>query len=219
MPKYVFITGGVVSSIGKGIVSASLGMMLESRGYKIAMMKMDPYLNVDPGTMNPYEHGEVFVTDDGAETDLDLGHYERFTHATLSQKSNITTGSIYNSVIQKERRGEYLGKTVQVIPHITNEIKARIRALTTDHDADTDIALVEIGGTVGDIEGVHFLEAIRQFKYDVGAADCCYIHVTLVPYIEAAGELKTKPTQHSVRALRDIGIQPNVIVCRTGPNK
>ena len=219
MPKYVFITGGVVSSIGKGIVSASLGMMLESRGYKIAMMKMDPYLNVDPGTMNPYEHGEVFVTDDGAETDLDLGHYERFTHASLSQKSNITTGSIYNTVIQKERRGEYLGKTVQVIPHVTNEIKARIRTLTIDQDADTDFALIEIGGTVGDIEGVHFLEAIRQFKYDVGASDCCYIHVTLVPYIEAADELKTKPTQHSVRALRDIGIQPNVIVCRTGPNK
>ena len=219
MPKYVFVTGGVVSSIGKGVVSASLGMMLESRGYKIAMMKMDPYLNVDPGTMNPYEHGEVFVTDDGAETDLDLGHYQRFTHATLSQKSNITTGSVYNSVIQKERRGEYLGKTVQVIPHVTDEIKARIRALTADTDADTDIALVEIGGTVGDIEGLHFLEAIRQFKYDVDFEDCCYIHVTLVPYIEAAGELKTKPTQHSVRALRDIGIQPNVIVCRTGPNK
>jgi CTP synthase len=219
MPKYVFITGGVVSSIGKGVVSASLGTMLESRGYKIAMMKMDPYLNVDPGTMNPYEHGEVFVTDDGAETDLDLGHYERFTNAKLSQKSNITTGSVYNSVIQKERRGEYLGKTVQVIPHVTNEIKARIRALTQESESDTDIALVEIGGTVGDIEGLHFLEAIRQFKYDVPEHDCCYIHVTLVPYIEAAGELKTKPTQHSVRSLRDIGIQPNVIVCRTGPHK
>ena len=217
MPKYVFITGGVVSSIGKGIVSASLGTMLESQGYKIAMMKMDPYLNVDPGTMNPYEHGEVFVTDDGAETDLDLGHYERFTTAKLSQKSNITTGSVYNSVIQKERRGEYLGKTVQVIPHVTNEIKSRIRSLTTESESDTDIALVEIGGTVGDIEGLHFLEAIRQFKYDVPEGDCCYIHVTLVPYIEAAGELKTKPTQHSVRSLRDIGIQPNVIVCRTGP--
>ena len=218
MPKYVFITGGVVSSIGKGIVSASLGTMLESQGYKIAMMKMDPYLNVDPGTMNPYEHGEVFVTDDGAETDLDLGHYERFTNAKLSQKSNITTGSVYNSVIQKERRGEYLGKTVQVIPHVTNEIKARIRSLTTESESDTDIALIEIGGTVGDIEGVHFLEAIRQFKYDVPEGDCCYIHVTLVPYIEAAGELKTKPTQHSVRSLRDIGIQPNIIVCRTGPH-
>jgi CTP synthase len=218
MPKYVFVTGGVVSSIGKGVVAASLGMLLESRGYKIAMMKMDPYLNVDPGTMNPYEHGEVFVTDDGAETDLDLGHYQRFTHAALSQKSNITTGSVYNAVIQKERRGEYLGKTVQVIPHVTNEIKARIRSLTTEIDSDTDIALVEIGGTVGDIEGLHFLEAIRQFKYDVGDSDTCYVHVTLVPYIEAAGELKTKPTQHSVRALRDIGIQPNVIVCRTGPN-
>jgi CTP synthase len=218
MPKYVFITGGVVSSIGKGIVSASLGTMLESQGYKIAMMKMDPYLNVDPGTMNPYEHGEVFVTDDGAETDLDLGHYERFTNAKLSQKSNITTGSVYNSVIQKERRGEYLGKTVQVIPHVTNEIKTRIRSLTTESESDMDIALVEIGGTVGDIEGLHFLEAIRQFKYDVPEGDCCYIHVTLVPYIDAAGELKTKPTQHSVRALRDIGIQPNVIVCRTGPH-
>lgn len=216
MPKYVFITGGVVSSIGKGVVSASLGSMLEARGYKIAMMKMDPYLNVDPGTMNPYEHGEVFVTDDGAETDLDLGHYERFTNARLSQKSNITTGSVYNSVIQKERRGEYLGKTVQVIPHVTNEIKSMIRSLTTDSESDTDIVLVEIGGTVGDIEGLHFLEAIRQFKYDVPEHDCCYIHVTLVPYIEAAGELKTKPTQHSVRSLRDIGIQPNVIVCRTG---
>lgn len=219
MPKYVFITGGVVSSIGKGIVSACLGTMLESQGYKIAMMKMDPYLNVDPGTMNPYEHGEVFVTDDGAETDLDLGHYERFTNAKLSQKSNITTGSVYNSVIQKERRGEYLGKTVQVIPHVTNEIKTRIRSLTTESESDTDIALVEIGGTVGDIEGLHFLEAIRQFKYDVPEGDCCYIHVTLVPYIEAAGELKTKPTQHSVRSLRDIGIQPNIIVCRTGPHK
>lgn len=217
MPKYVFITGGVVSSIGKGVVSASLGTMLEARGFKIAMMKMDPYLNVDPGTMNPYEHGEVFVTDDGAETDLDLGHYERFTNAKLSQKSNITTGSIYNAVIQKERRGEYLGKTVQVIPHVTDEIKSRIRALTIESEKDTDIALVEVGGTVGDIEGLHFLEAIRQFKYDVPQHDCCYIHVTLVPYIDAAGELKTKPTQHSVRALRDIGIQPNVIVCRTGP--
>ena len=219
MAKYVFVTGGVVSSVGKGVLAASLGLLLESRGYKVAMMKCDPYINVDPGTMNPYEHGEVFVTDDGAETDLDLGHYQRFTHAMLSQKSNITTGSIYNSVILKERRGEYLGKTVQVIPHITDEIKSRIRLLTTDDDKDADIAIVEIGGTVGDIEGLHFLEAIRQFKFDVGANDCCYIHVTWVPYIAAAGELKTKPTQHSVRALRDIGIQPNVIVCRTGAQK
>ena len=218
MPKYVFVTGGVVSSIGKGVVAASLGMMLEARGLKIAMMKMDPYLNVDPGTMNPYEHGEVFVTDDGAETDLDLGHYQRFMNAKLSQKSNITTGSIYNAVIQKERRGEYLGKTVQVIPHITDEIKWRIRSLSTGSDSDTDIVIVEIGGTVGDIEGLHFLEAIRQFKYDVELNDTCYIHVTLVPFIEASGELKTKPTQHSVAALRNIGIQPDVIVCRTGPN-
>ena len=219
MPKYVFVTGGVVSSVGKGVVAASLGLLLESRGLKIALMKMDPYINVDPGTMNPYEHGEVFVTDDGAETDLDLGHYQRFTHANLSRKSNVTTGGIYNTVIQKERRGEYLGKTVQVIPHITDEIKSRIRMLTTETDKDADVAIVEVGGTVGDIEGLPFLEAIRQFRLEVGVEDCCFVHVTLVPYIEAAGELKTKPTQHSVRALRDIGIQPNVIVCRTGTNK
>ncbi|MCH7910331.1 MAG: CTP synthase [Candidatus Hydrogenedentes bacterium] len=219
MPKYVFVTGGVVSSIGKGVVSASLGMLLESRGLKIAIMKMDPYLNVDPGTMNPYEHGEVFVTDDGAETDLDLGHYQRFTNAKLSQLSNITTGSIYNAVIQKERRGEYLGKTVQVIPQVTDEIKSRIRMLTADSEEAIDVAIIEVGGTVGDIEGLHFLEAIRQFKFDVGPKDCCYVHVTLVPYIEASGELKTKPTQHSVRSLRDIGIQPNVLVCRTGDRK
>lgn len=219
MTKYVFVTGGVVSSIGKGVAAASLGLMLEARGLKIAMMKMDPYLNVDPGTMNPYEHGEVFVTDDGAETDLDLGHYERFTNARLSQKSNVTTGSIYNTVIQKERRGEYLGKTVQVIPHVTDEIKSSIRMLTTGTESDTDVAIVEIGGTVGDIEGLHFLEAIRQFKYDVGPDDCCYLHVTLVPYIEASGELKTKPTQHSVAALRNIGIQPDVLICRTGVHK
>ena len=216
MPKYVFVTGGVVSSVGKGVLAASLGLMLESRGLKIAMMKLDPYINVDPGTMNPYEHGEVFVTDDGAETDLDLGHYQRFTRAKLSQKSNVTTGGIYYSVIEKERRGEYLGKTVQVIPHITDEIKARIRQLTTGSDSDADVAIVEIGGTVGDIEGLPFLEAIRQFKFDVGPHDCCYVHVTLLPYIDAAGELKTKPTQHSVAALRQVGIQPNVIVCRTG---
>jgi len=216
MPKYVFVTGGVVSSIGKGVLAASLGMLLESRGLKIAMMKLDPYINVDPGTMNPYEHGEVFVTDDGAETDLDLGHYQRFTHAPLSQKSNVTTGGIYNAVIQKERRGEYSGKTVQVIPHITDEIKLRIRMLTADSERDVDVAIIEIGGTVGDIEGLPFLEAIRQFKFDTGPTECCYVHVTLVPYIDASGELKTKPTQHSVRALRDIGIQPNVIVCRTG---
>ena len=216
MPKYVFVTGGVVSSVGKGVLAASLGMLLEARGLKIAMMKLDPYINVDPGTMNPYEHGEVFVTDDGAETDLDLGHYQRFTHAKLSRKSNVTTGGIYDSVIKKERRGEYLGKTVQVIPHITDEIKSRIRMLTTEGDADADVAIIEIGGTVGDIESLPFLESIRQFRLDVGPNECCYVHVTLVPYIEASGELKTKPTQHSVRALRDIGIQPNVIVCRTG---
>ena len=219
MPKYVFVTGGVVSSVGKGVLAASLGLLLESRGLKIAMMKLDPYINVDPGTMNPYEHGEVFVTDDGAETDLDLGHYQRFTHAHLSQKSNVTTGGIYNAVIQKERRGEYLGKTVQVIPHITDEIKSRIRMLTTESNSDADVAIIEIGGTVGDIESLPFLEAIRQLRLEVGSRACCYVHVTLVPYIEAAGELKTKPTQHSVRALRDIGIQPNVIVCRTGTRK
>jgi CTP synthase len=214
MTKYVFVTGGVVSSVGKGILAASLGMLLESRGLKIALIKLDPYINVDPGTMNPFEHGEVFVTDDGAETDLDLGHYERFTSYVLSQKSNVTTGGIYNTVIQKERRGEYLGKTVQVIPHITDEIKSRIRRLTSEEPAD--VVIVEIGGTVGDIEGLPFVEALRQFRLEVGPPNCCFVHVTLVPYIEAAGELKTKPTQHSVRALRDIGIQPNVIVCRTG---
>jgi CTP synthase len=217
--RYVFVTGGVVSSVGKGIVAASLGMLLESRGLKVAMMKMDPYINVDPGTMNPYEHGEVFVTDDGAETDLDLGHYQRFTRANLSQKSNVTTGGIYNAVIQKERRGEYLGKTVQVIPHITDEIKSRIRMLTAEPEDETDVAIIEIGGTAGDIESLPFLEAIRQFYLDIAPTPCCFIHVTLVPYIEAAGELKTKPTQHSVRALRDIGISPNVMVCRTGTHE
>ncbi len=216
MPKYVFVTGGVVSSVGKGIAAASLGLLLKARGLRIALMKLDPYINVDPGTMNPYEHGEVFVTDDGAETDLDLGHYQRFTGVKLSQKSNVTTGGIYNAVIQKERRGEYLGKTVQVIPHITDEIKRRIRMLTAEEEEETDVAIVEIGGTVGDIESLPFLEAIRQFHLDVGPKDCCTLHVTLLPYIEAAGELKTKPTQHSVRALRDIGIAPNVIICRTG---
>jgi CTP synthase len=219
MPKYIFITGGVVSSIGKGVVAASLGLLLESRGFRVAMMKLDPYINVDPGTMNPFEHGEVFVTDDGAETDLDLGHYQRFTNAQLTQKSNVTAGGIYNSVIQKERRGEYLGKTVQVVPHITDEIKLRIRMLTAEADNDADIALIEIGGTVGDIESLPFLEAIRQFLLEVDRDDACCMHVTLVPYIEAAGELKTKPTQHSVRALRDIGIQPNVIICRSGPHE
>jgi len=218
MTKYVFTTGGVVSSVGKGIASASLGMLLEARGLRIAIMKMDPYINVDPGTMNPYEHGEVFVTDDGAETDLDLGHYERFTSSKLSKKSNATTGSVYNTVIQKERRGEFLGKTVQVIPHITDEIKSRIRSLTAEEDP-VDVAIIEIGGTVGDIESQPFLEALRQFRLDVGPQHCCCIHVTLVPYIDASGELKTKPTQHSVRALRDIGLQPDVIVCRTGKKR
>ncbi|HOK89312.1 MAG TPA: CTP synthase [Candidatus Hydrogenedentes bacterium] len=216
--RYIFTTGGVVSSVGKGIVSASLGLLLEARGFRIAMMKLDPYINVDPGTMNPYEHGEVFVTDDGAETDLDLGHYERFTSAKLSQKSNATTGAVYNNVIQKERRGEYLGKTVQVIPHITDEIKSRIRLLTAEEEG-VDVAIVEIGGTVGDIESLPFLEALRQYRLDVGPENCCFVHVTLVPYIEASGELKSKPTQHSVRALRDIGLQPDIIVCRTGKHR
>lgn len=219
MPKYVFITGGVVSSVGKGVAAASLGLLLEARGLKVAIMKLDPYINVDPGTMNPFEHGEVFVTHDGAETDLDLGHYQRFTHAKISQKSNITTGSVYHAVIEKERRGEYLGKTVQVIPHITDEIKRRIRMLTADAEDDADIALIEVGGTVGDIESLPFLEAIRQFNLDVYPNPCCNVHVTLVPFIEAAGELKTKPTQHSVSALREIGIQPHVIICRTGTHE
>jgi len=216
MPKYVFVTGGVVSSVGKGVVAAGLGFLLEARGLRVAMMKLDPYINVDPGTMNPFEHGEVFVTDDGAETDLDLGHYQRFTNARLTRKSNVTTGGIYNSVIQKERRGEYLGRTVQVIPHITDEIKSRIRMLTADPEDEADIAIVEIGGTVGDIESLPFLEAIRQFVLEAEPGDCTTIHVTLLPYIEAAGELKTKPTQHSVRALRDIGIQPDIVICRCG---
>ncbi|HOE66931.1 MAG TPA: CTP synthase [Candidatus Hydrogenedentes bacterium] len=219
MAKYVFVTGGVVSSVGKGVLAASLGLLLEARGLKVAMMKLDPYINVDPGTMNPYEHGEVFVTDDGAETDLDLGHYQRFTHSRLSKKSNITSGSVYHAVIEKERRGEYLGKTVQVIPHITDEIKLRIRMLTAEPEDEVDVAIIEIGGTVGDIESLPFLEAIRQFQLDVAPAPCCNIHVTLLPFIEAAGELKTKPTQHSVRALRDIGMQPQVVVCRTGSHE
>jgi CTP synthase len=219
MPKYVFITGGVVSSVGKGIAAASLGLLLEARGLKVAMMKLDPYINVDPGTMNPFEHGEVFVTHDGAETDLDLGHYQRFTHARISQKSNATTGGIYHTVIEKERRGEYLGKTVQVIPHITDEIKRRIRMLTAEPEDEADVALIEVGGTVGDIESLPFMEAIRQFNLDMYPEPCCNIHVTLLPFIEAAGELKTKPTQHSVRALRDIGIQPQVIICRTGSHE
>ncbi len=209
--KYIFVTGGVVSSLGKGLAAASIGALLEGHGYKVTLQKFDPYINVDPGTMSPYQHGEVYVTDDGAETDLDLGHYERFTSAQTSRNSNWTTGKIYMSVIQKERRGDYLGRTVQVIPHITNEIKDCIRAV----GRDVDVVLVEIGGTVGDIESLPFLEAIRQFRQDVGRENTIYIHLTLVPYISSAGELKTKPTQHSVRDLRSIGIQPDILLCRT----
>ncbi|MBL8829020.1 MAG: CTP synthase [Planctomycetaceae bacterium] len=212
MAKHIFVTGGVVSSLGKGLTSASVGMLLERRGLRVRMQKLDPYINVDPGTMSPYQHGEVYVLDDGAETDLDLGHYERFTNSKLTRDSNYTTGKIYQSVINKERRGEFLGKTVQVIPHITNEIKECIAKLATD---DVDIVITEIGGTVGDIESQPFLEAIRQFSLDVGKENCVYIHLTLVPYLKAAGELKTKPTQHSVGQLRQIGIQPDILICRT----
>ena len=209
--KYIFVTGGVVSSLGKGLAAASIGRLLEDHGYTVALQKFDPYINVDPGTMSPYQHGEVYVTDDGAETDLDLGHYERFTSMVATRNSNWTTGKIYLSVIQKERRGDYLGRTVQVIPHITNEIKDAIRMA----GRDVDVVLVEIGGTVGDIESMPFLEAIRQFRLDVGRENTLYIHLTLVPFIGTAGELKTKPTQHSVRDLRSIGIQPDVLLCRT----
>ncbi len=209
--KFIFVTGGVVSSLGKGLASASMGALLENRGLSITLVKLDPYINVDPGTMSPFQHGEVYVTDDGAETDLDLGHYERFTSAHMSRLNNFTTGRIYNAVIQKERRGEYLGKTVQVIPHITDEIKQNILAAA----AGNDLILVEVGGTVGDIESLPFLEAIRQMRYDVGAQNACYVHLTLLPYIAAAGEVKTKPTQHSVMKLREIGIQPDVLICRT----
>ena len=211
--KYIFVTGGVVSSLGKGITAASLGRLLKSRGYRVTIQKFDPYINIDPGTMSPYQHGEVFVTDDGAETDLDLGHYERFIDINLSKNSNTTTGKIYQSVINKERRGDYLGGTVQVIPHITNEIKERVSRVGKQDNAD--FVITEIGGTVGDIESLPFLEAIRQVKKDVGKNDVLYIHVTLVPYISAAGELKTKPTQHSVKELRSIGISPDIIVCRS----
>ncbi|MGP0069182.1 MAG: CTP synthase [Isosphaeraceae bacterium] len=213
MSKHIFVTGGVVSSLGKGLTCASIGMLLEQRGLKVRLQKLDPYINVDPGTMSPYQHGEVYVLDDGAETDLDLGHYERFTHAPLTRQCNYTTGKIYLSVIQKEREGRYYeGKTVQVIPHVTDEIKDAIRGLADD---DVDVVITEIGGTVGDIEGLPFLEAIRQFALDVGRENCLYIHLTLVPYLKAAAELKTKPTQHSVGALRQIGIQPDVLICRT----
>lgn len=211
--KYVFVTGGVVSSLGKGITAASLGRLLKNRGLKVSIQKFDPYLNIDPGTMSPYQHGEVFVTDDGAETDLDLGHYERFIDENLTQNSNVTTGKIYWSVISKERRGEYLGGTVQVIPHITNAIKERVYRVAKEKDID--VVITEIGGTVGDIESLPFLEAIRQIKYDVGRENVCFIHVTLVPYLGKSGELKTKPTQHSVKELRSIGIQPDIIVCRS----
>ncbi len=213
MAKYVFVTGGVVSSLGKGITAASLGRLLKTRGIKVTIQKFDPYINIDPGTMSPYQHGEVFVTEDGAETDLDLGHYERFIDINLSKGSNVTAGKIYWSVLNKERQGEYLGSTVQVIPHITNEIKQRIYSVAEESDAE--VVITEIGGTVGDIESLPFMEAIRQVKKEVGKNDVLYIHVTLVPYISAAGELKTKPTQHSVKELRSIGIQPDILVCRT----
>ena len=213
MPKYIFVTGGVVSSLGKGITAASLGRLLKSRGMKVTIQKFDPYINIDPGTMSPYQHGEVFVTDDGGETDLDLGHYERFVDINLSKSSNVTAGKIYWSVINKERKGDYLGSTVQVIPHITNEIKERIYYVGREDNAD--VVITEIGGTVGDIESLPFLEAIRQVRKEVGKDDTLYLHVTLIPYISAAGELKTKPTQHSVKELRSIGIQPDIIVCRS----
>ncbi len=212
MTKHVFVTGGVVSSLGKGLTSASIGMLLESRGLRVRMQKLDPYINVDPGTMSPYQHGEVYVLDDGSETDLDLGHYERFTNGPLSRHSNYTTGQIYLSVLNKERRGEFLGQTVQVIPHITNEIKSVIGEVAGD---DVDIVITEIGGTVGDIESQPFMEAIRQYSLDIGKENCVYIHLTLIPYLKAAGELKTKPTQHSVGLMRQIGIQPDFLVCRT----
>src|SRR5499433_1621221 len=209
--KFIFVTGGVVSSLGKGLASASIGALLESRGLKVSILKMDPYINVDPGTMSPFQHGEVFVTDDGAETDLDLGHYERFLSVRMSQKNNFTTGQVYDAVINRERRGDYLGGTVQVIPHITDEIKSRIFAAAED----CDVLIGEVGGTVGDIEGLPFLEAIRQFRWDRGRDNVLYIHLTLVPFISAAGEVKTKPTQHSVKELTGLGIQPDILLCRT----
>ena len=217
MTKYIFVTGGVVSSLGKGLASASIGALLEGHGFRVAMMKCDPYINVDPGTMSPYQHGEVYVTEDGAETDLDLGHYERFTHCVTSKVSNITTGKIYGSVIARERRGDYLGRTVQVIPHITDEIKSAIRQVASAGASreDADVVIVEIGGTVGDIEGLPFLEAVRQFRQDVGRENAMFVHLALVPYIATAHELKTKPMQHSVRELRAIGISPSVLLCRT----
>ncbi|HWZ33008.1 MAG TPA: CTP synthase [Bryobacteraceae bacterium] len=216
MSKYIFVTGGVVSSLGKGIAAASIGCLLESRGLKVTLQKFDPYLNVDPGTMSPFQHGEVFVTDDGAETDLDLGHYERFTHAPLTQANNLTSGRIYEQIISRERRGDYLGKTVQVIPHVTNEIKSAVRRVSTAADGTPiDVVIVEIGGTVGDIESLPFLEAIRQLRHELGRENTLFVHVTLVPWIAAAQELKTKPTQHSVKELRAIGIQPDILLCRS----
>jgi len=220
MAKYIFVTGGVVSSLGKGIAAASIGCLLESRGLKVTLQKFDPYLNVDPGTMSPFQHGEVFVTDDGAETDLDLGHYERFTHAPLTQANNLTSGRIYEQIISRERRGDYLGKTVQVIPHVTNEIKAAVRRVSGPVDQSSgassrDVVIVEIGGTVGDIESLPFLEAIRQLRHELGRENTLFVHVTLVPWIAAAQELKTKPTQHSVKELRAIGIQPDILLCRS----
>jgi CTP synthase len=211
MAKHIFVTGGVVSSLGKGIAAASIGCLLESRGLRVTLQKFDPYLNVDPGTLSPFQHGEVFVTDDGAETDLDLGHYERFTHARLTQANNVTSGRIYEQIISRERRGDYLGKTVQVIPHVTNEIKSAVRKVSSD----VDVAIIEIGGTVGDIESLPFLEAIRQIRHEKGRDNCVFVHVTLVPWISAAQELKSKPTQHSVKELRAIGIQPDILLCRT----
>ena len=217
--KYIIVTGGVASSLGKGLTAASLGRLLTSRGLRVTMQKLDPYLNVDPGTMNPFQHGEVFVTEDGAETDLDIGHYERFLDVNLSANSNVTTGQVYSTVIAKERRGEYLGDTVQVIPHITNEIKSRMRAAAAgspgvDPDEAPDVIITEIGGTVGDIESLPFLEAARQVRHDLGRDDCVFVHVSLVPYLAPSGELKTKPTQHSVAALRQVGIQPDALVLR-----
>ena len=210
MPRYIFITGGVVSSLGKGLASAALGALLQARGYKVRLRKLDPYLNVDPGTMSPYQHGEVYVTDDGAETDLDLGHYERFTGVSAAQSDNVTTGRIYSDIIEKERRGDYLGATVQVIPHVTNEIKDFVLS-----DAgDVDFVLCEVGGTVGDIEGLPFFEALRQLSQELPHRQTLFMHVTLLPFIKAAGEMKTKPTQHSVKELRSIGIQPDILLCR-----
>ena len=211
--KYIFITGGVISSLGKGLTAAALGTLLERRGLKVALMKFDPYLNVDPGTMSPYQHGEVYVLEDGAETDLDLGHYERFTRCRLTRRHNLTAGQVYEEVLRKERRGDYLGKTVQVIPHVTDEIKNRLRHMGQNEDCD--VLITEIGGTTGDIEGLPFLEALRQFSLETGPGHCLFIHVTLVPFIKAAGELKSKPTQQSVAKLREIGIQPQILVCRS----